>query len=94
MLATLAQTIVCRCANPPVTTGKAVVDGLIAFASCLGLGSCAGGGSAALALAFTSRVDPDERADMINRGMGAGFAFGVALGVVAFVAYASKVITA
>jgi len=81
--------ILCE-ANP--SFGTAVVDGLLAWATMLGGGTALGGGLLAALIAFDT-TKADLRADLINRGMGAGFMFGAALGLVTFVLFAARIVS-
>ena len=66
--------------NPSL--GSAVVNGLLAWATVLGGGTTFGAGLMAALLALDA-TRAEVRADLINRGMGAGFMFGMAFVFVA-----------
>jgi hypothetical protein len=74
--------------NPSL--GTAVVNGLLAWATFLGAGTALGAGLMAAPFALdTTRAD--VRADLINRGMGIGFIFGMALGLLMFFVFIAKI---
>ncbi len=73
--------------NPSLET--AVVNGLLAWATVLGGCTTFGGGLMAAPFALdTTRAD--LRADLINRGMGMGFIFGMGGGLLMFFVFISK----
>jgi hypothetical protein len=81
--------ILCE-ANPSPAT--AVVNGVIAGSTMLGAGTAFGGGLAAAGLAFSAAA-PEVRADHINRGLGAGFLIGSALGLLMLIVFSGRVVT-
>jgi hypothetical protein len=70
----------------------AVVNGVIAGATMLGGGTAFGAGLAASGLAFTA-ANPSVRADHINRGLGAGFLFGVPWGLLMLIVFSARLVT-
>jgi hypothetical protein len=70
--------------------GTAIVNGLLAWATLLGGGTALGGGLLAALVAFDT-TKADVRADLINRGVGAGFLLGAALGLLTFVFFAARI---
>lgn len=76
--------------NPTLVT--AAVNGLLAWAMMLGGGTALGGGLPAALMAL-DKTRADVRADLINRGIGAGFIAGAAVGMLLFVLFASKLVT-
>lgn len=73
--------------NPSL--GTAVVNGLLAWATMLGGGTALGAGMLAALLALDD-THAEVRADLINRGMGAGFVVGMAAGVVLFFVFVAR----
>jgi len=72
--------------------GTALVNGLLAWATILSGGTALGAGLIAALLALdTTRAD--VRADLINRGIGAGFVFGAAGGFLTFIVFATKLVS-
>ncbi len=82
--------VFCEGSNPSL--GTAVVNGLLAWATLLGGGTALGGGLLAALFAFDS-TKAHVRADLINRGMGAGFMLGAALGLLTFVLFAARLVS-
>jgi hypothetical protein len=76
--------------NPSV--GTAVVNGLLAWATVLGGGTALGAGVPA-ALVALDATPPHVRADLINRGFGLGFRFGMLVGPLIFVLFVAKVVS-
>jgi hypothetical protein len=76
--------------NPSL--GSAVVNGLLAWATLLGGGTAFGAGAMAALFALDS-TRAELRADLINRGLGAGFALGMAVGFLMFVLFVAKVVS-
>jgi len=72
--------------------GKAVINGLLAWATVLSGGTAFGAGVIAAMLAL-DMTRPDIRADLINRGIGAGFVFGMAFGFLTFVVFAARLVS-
>jgi hypothetical protein len=74
--------------NPSLVT--AAVNGLLAWATLLGAGTALGAGlMAALFAVDTTRAD--VRADLINRGMGMGFVFGMGGGLLMFFVFIARI---
>jgi hypothetical protein len=76
--------------NPSL--GSTVVNGLLAWATVLGGFTAFGSGLMAALLALDS-TRAELRADLINRGLGVGFAIGMALGFLMFVLFAANLIS-
>jgi hypothetical protein len=72
--------------------GTAVVNGLLAWATVLSGGTALGGGLIAALLAL-DMTRSDVRADLINRGIGAGFIFGMAVGFLMFIAFVARLVS-
>jgi hypothetical protein len=87
----VAATIHILCEDNP-SLGTAVVNGLLAWATMLGGGTALGAGLLAAPMALDS-TRADVRADLINRGMGAGFLMGMAAGVVLFFVFVARVVS-
>jgi hypothetical protein len=81
--------ILCE-ANPSL--GTAIVNGLLAWATMLGGGTALGAGLLAALMALDS-TRADVRADLINRGMGAGFVIGMAAGATLFFVFVAKLVS-
>jgi hypothetical protein len=76
--------------NPSL--GTAVVNGLLAWATVLGGSTTLGAGlPAALVALDTTRAD--LRADLINRGIGVGFLFGMAAGALLFFVFVARLVS-
>lgn len=87
----MLATIRVLCEDNP-SLGTAVVNGLLAWATMLGGGTALGAGlPAALFALDTTRAQ--VRADLINRGMGAGFIFGAAAGALTFIVFAARLVS-
>ncbi len=81
--------ILCE-ANPSL--GTSVVNGLLAWTTVLGGGTALGAGvPAALVALDTTRAD--LRADLINRGIGVGFMFGMAFGALLFFVFVARLVS-
>jgi hypothetical protein len=76
--------------NPSL--GSAVVNGLLAWATVLGGGTTFGAGLMAALLALDA-TRAEVRADLINRGMGAGFMFGMAFGALLFFVFVARLVS-
>ena len=72
--------------------GTAVVNGLLAWATFLG-GSTAFGAGVPAALFALDATRADVRADLINRGIGAGFMFGMAFGALLFFVFVARLVS-
>ncbi len=70
--------------------GSAIVNGLLAWATMLGGGTALGTGLLAALMAL-DRTRADVRADLINRGMGFGFMFGAAAGLLMFIVFVARI---
>ncbi len=86
-----SATIRVFCESNP-SFGTAVVNGLLAWATLLGGGTALGGGLPAALMALDS-TRADIRADLINRGIGAGFALGATLGFLTFIVFATRLVS-
>jgi hypothetical protein len=76
--------------NPSL--GTAFVNGLLAWATLVGGGTAFGAGLMAALFALDS-TRAELRADLINRGLGAGFALGMALGFLIFILFVAKLVS-
>ena len=81
--------ILCE-ANPSL--GSAFVNGLLAWATVLGGGTAFGAGVPAALFALDS-TRADLRADLINRGIGAGLMFGMAFGALLFFVFVARLVS-
>jgi hypothetical protein len=81
--------ILCE-ANPSL--GTAIVNGMLAWATILG-GCTAFGAGLLAALMALDTTRADVRADLINRGMGAGFLFGMAVGGLLFFVFVARLVS-
>jgi hypothetical protein len=76
--------------NPSL--GITFVNGLLAWATLLG--GCTAFGSGLMAALFAlDSTRAELRADLINRGLGVGFALGMASGFLMFVAFVARLIS-
>jgi hypothetical protein len=73
--------------------GTAIVKGLLAWATALGGFTALGSGLPAAALAFNRATPPQARADQINRGVGVGFLFGMAVGALMFIVFSARLVS-
>jgi len=76
--------------NPSL--GTAFVNGLLAWAGVLGGGTALGAGLPAALFALDS-TRADVRADLINRGIGVGFMFGMAFGALLFFLFVARLVS-
>ena len=76
--------------NPSL--GTAFLNGLLAWATVLGGGTAFGAGAMAALFALDS-TRAELRADLINRGLGAGFILGMAGGLLIFVVFVARLIS-
>ncbi len=89
MLVAAAIHILCD-DNPSL--GTAFVNGLLAWATTLGGGTALGAGLPAALMTLDS-TRAGVRADLINRGMGAGFIVGAAAGGLMFFVFVARVVS-
>jgi hypothetical protein len=87
----ITSTIHVLCEGNP-SLGTAFVNGLLAWATILGGGTSFGAGAMAALFALDS-TRAELRADLINRGLGAGFAFGMTFGCLMFVVFAARLVS-
>jgi hypothetical protein len=76
--------------NPSL--GTTFVNGLLAWATVLGGFTAFGSGLMAALFALDS-TRAELRADLINRGLGIGFAIGMALGFLMFVLFVARLVS-
>jgi len=88
---TAIATIRILCEGNP-SLGTAFVNGLLAWATFLG-GSTAFGAGVPAALLALDATRAEVRADLINRGMGAGFMFGMAFGALLFFVFVARLVS-
>jgi len=84
-------TIHVLCESNP-SLGTAFVNGLLAWAAFLGGGTALGAGLPA-ALVALDATRADLRADLINRGIGVGFMFGMAFGALLFFVFVARLVS-